>query len=108
PLIEIGNITGGLFKVNAVIRNIGDGDAENISWNINLLGGLILRGYQTSGLIAGIPPGGQVTVRSDLILGMGRTDVAVNAKIPGGTMNIKNNNAFVLLFFIIINPGGGI
>jgi len=103
PLIEIGNITGGLFKVNAVIRNIGDGDAENISWNINLLGGLILRGYQTSGLIAGIPPGGQVTVRSDLILGMGRTDVAVNAKIPGGTMNIKNNNAFVLLFFIKVS-----
>lgn len=103
PLIEIGNITGGLFKVNAVIRNIGDGDAENISWNINLLGGLILRGYQTSGLIAGIPPGGQVTVRSDLILGMGRTDVAVNAKIPGGAMNIKNNNAFVLLFFIKVS-----
>ena len=103
PLIEIGNITGGLFKVNVVIKNIGDGDAENISWNINLLGGLILRGYQTSGLIAGIPPGGQVTVRSDLILGMGRTDVAVNAKIPGGAMNIKNNNAFVLLFFIKVS-----
>lgn len=103
PLIEIGNITGGLFKVNAVIKNIGDGDAENISWNINLLGGLILRGYQTSGLIAGIPPGGQVTVSSDLILGMGRTDVTVNAKIPGGTMNIKNTNAFVLLFFIKVS-----
>jgi hypothetical protein len=103
PLIEIGNITGGLFKVNVVIKNIGDGDAENISWNINLLGGLILRGYQTSGLIAGIPPGGQVTVRSDLILGMGRTDVTVNAKIPGGTMNIKNTNAFVLLFFIRVS-----
>ena len=103
PLIEIGNITGGLFKVNVVIKNIGDGDAENISWNINLLGGLILRGYQTSGLIAGIPPGGQVTVRSDLILGMGRTDVTVNAKIPGGTMNIKNTNAFVLLFFIKVS-----
>ena len=102
PLIEIGNITGGLFKVNAVIKNIGDGDAGNISWNINLLGGLILRGYQTSGSIANIPPGGQVTVSSDLILGIGRTDVIVNAKIPGGTMNIKNTNAFVLLFFIKI------
>ena len=101
PLIEIGNITGGLFKVNAVIKNIGDGDAENISWNINLLGGLILRGYQTPGSIANIPPGGQVTVSSDLILGIGRTDVTVNAKIPGGTMNIKNTNAFVLLFFIL-------
>ncbi|UCF13407.1 MAG: PKD domain-containing protein [Thermoplasmatales archaeon] len=100
PLIEIGNITGGLFKVNAIIKNIGDGNAENISWNINLLGGLILRGYQTSGLIPNIPPGDQVTVRSNLILGMGRTDVTVNAKIPSGPINIKNTNAFVFLFFI--------
>lgn len=98
PVIGIGQITGGLFKVNAIIRNTGEAAATNVSWSIKLDGGLILLGKDSTGTIPSIAAnGGQATITSKLIIGFGKTTITVTA----GTAS-KNQTATVLLFFIKI------
>jgi hypothetical protein len=97
PVIEIGNITGGLFKVKAVIKNTGDGVATNVSWSIKLTGGLIILGKDTSGTIASLNASGEQTVSSKLILGFGKTVITVIADTA-----TKSQNATVLFVFIKI------
>jgi hypothetical protein len=95
PSIQIGTITGGLFKVTAVIHNNGSDAVTNIPWWINLSGGVIPFGKTTKGTIPTIPAGGSVTISSGVILGFGKTVVAVTTDAA-----TKSQNAMVLLFFI--------
>ena len=97
PSIQIGDITGGLFKVKAVIKNTGGGAATNVSWKIELTGGLIILGKVSTGTIPTIAAAGQATVSSKLILGFGKTVVKVTADTA-----TKSVNATVLLVFIKI------
>ncbi len=100
PVLEIENISGGLFKINAVIKNNGSADVVGVDWGITL-DGLILLGKETRGKHVGIPAGGEVTVRSDLILGIGKTLVTVTVEKPGVSSDTKEQDAFVFLFFIL-------
>ena len=95
PVIEIGTITGGLFKVKAVIKNTGDAAATNVDWKIQLTGGLIILGKESTGTAATIAAGGQVDISSKMILGFGKTVITVTADTA-----TKSQNATVLLVFI--------
>jgi len=95
PTIEIGAITGGLFKVKAVVKNNGAVAATNVSWGIDLAGGIILLGKASSGTIPTIAAGGTATITSKLILGFGKTVITVTADTA-----TKSQNATVLLIFI--------
>ena len=95
PTIEIGAITGGLFKVKAVIQNNGAVAATNVSWGIDLAGGIILLGKTSSGTIPTIAAGGTATITSKLILGFGKTVITVTADTAS-----KTQDATVLLIFI--------
>ena len=103
PIIEIGDISGGLFRVSAVIKNNGCVDAYRINWKINITGGLILLGKETSGIVANILAKDEVTISSGLIIGIGNTVVTVTADIPESS-DTKDADARVFLFFIKINP----
>jgi len=108
PKLDAGLITSGLYKVNAVIKNIGGAEATNIDWSITLEGGIILLGGETTGTTPSIPDGGEVIVSSSLILGFGKTRVTVTMEEPYGSSDTREQGAMVLLFFIKVNPGGGI
>lgn len=95
--IEIGDISGGLLKVKAEIKNVGTADATGVMWDINLAGGLILLGGSTSGGPENIPASGQIEAKSGLVLGFGKPVVTVTADSA-----TKSVNATVLLFFILI------
>jgi hypothetical protein len=95
PSIEIGAITGGLFKVKAVINNNGAVAATNVSWSINLAGGIILLGKATTGIIPTIAADGTATITSKMIVGFGKTVITVTADTAS-----KTQNATVLLVFI--------
>jgi len=95
--IAIGDISGGLFKVKAEIKNVGTADATSVAWTIDLAGGLILLGKTSSGTIPSIPASGAVTESSGLILGFGKPVVTVTADSA-----TKDVNATVLLIFILI------
>ena len=106
PELEIDRIKGGLFKVNTVIKNIGDLPAENVSWNITLDNGSLLLNGENSGVIDSIPAGEESSISSSLILGFGKTRVNVAAEIKDGPSNTRNQGAKVYLFFIKVNFGG--
>ena len=103
---EIGAITGGLFKVSAEIKNTGTIDAAGVQWSIKLEGGAFI-GKETEGGPLTIPALGSVTVTSKLILGFGPTVITATAEIPECSDTIEQDG-FVFLFFIKVNPGGGI
>ena len=98
-ILEIGNITGGLFRVSAVIKNAGGVAATMVNWSITLTGGFILSGKATSGRILNLPAGEEATVSSSLILGFGKTVITVSAEISESS-DTAEQEAFVLLFFI--------
>jgi hypothetical protein len=99
PSLEIGNITGGLLKVKAVIRNTGIVDATHVQWSITLTGGAFI-GKDTNGTILSIPAGGEQTVTSKLILGFGKTSIYVSASCTDSAA-AKQQNGTILLFFIL-------
>ena len=106
PVLDVGLIKGGLAKVSVAIKNTGLAEADNINWQITLDGGLILLGKETTGTIQTILVGEEEEVRSRLIFGFGQTRVTVTADILEGS-DVRNQGAFVLLFFISVLPGGG-
>jgi len=99
-ILEIGNITGKLFKVSTVIRNIGGVDATMISWSITLDGGVILLGKETTGNILSLSAGDETKISSGLIFGFGKTVITVTAECAEGSSDTNTRDAFVFLFFI--------
>jgi hypothetical protein len=100
PSLEISNITSGLFRIKAVVKNIGSGDAGQVNWTITLSGGVFI-GRDTSGILTSLSAGSQSTVSSKLVLGFGKTTISVSASCRGASA-IKNQNATILLFYIIV------
>jgi len=105
PKLEIGAITGGLFKVRATIKNIGDLDATNVNWSIKLDGGVFI-GKETKDTITSLAIDSEETITSKLILGLGATTVRVTAESAEGVSDTREQTGFVFLFFIKVNPGG--
>ena len=93
PVIEIGNITGGL-GISAVIKNVGTADATGVTWKIQLTGGIILVGKSKTGTVD-IPMGTSVTVK-DFVIGFGKTTITVTADTAS-----KNATGTVFLFFVL-------
>lgn len=100
PTLQIGNITGGLFKVKAIVKNTGIAAAANVKWNISLAGGAFI-GKESNGNILSLAPGGQREISSGFILGFGKTVITVKATCTESSAT-KDQNATILLFFIKI------
>ena len=98
PKLEIGVFSGGLFKIKTVVKNTGAIDITKVNWNMTITGKVFI-GKQTSGTLLNIPPGGEKTVTSDLILGWGKAIVTVTVSHPVSSVT-KSQNATILLFFI--------
>jgi len=101
PEISIKEINGDLFRIYAIIKNVGDGVATDINWNILLNGGYFLSGKNTSGTIDSIEAGGQITISTDLIFGFsGRTIITITANIEDKNAVKKELESSIFLFFI--------
>jgi len=98
PKLEIGLLSGGLFKIKTVIKNTGAIDIMQIQWNITLTGGAFF-GKKTNGTLLTIPSGGERAITSGLILGFGKTIITVAASYSYSSTS-KSQNATILLFFI--------
>ena len=102
PVIEIGGITGGL-KVNVLIKNTGDAEAQGVKWNISFYGGSIVLGRNSYGTVSSIPAGGQLTVISRFVYGFGLPTVIIaRAGIPGSSSDTQAQSAEVMMFFVRI------
>lgn len=102
PVLEIEDIYGGLFRVSVVIKNIGSVDAMGVDWSITLD---VPMGGETSGRIMNIPAGENVTVKSDMICGLGRPVITATAEKLGVSSDTKEADAVVFFFFIKVLDG---
>ena len=77
PRITISKISGGI-GVTVSVQNTGTEDAKNVAWSIDVSGGLVILGKHHEGTIASLPAGGSATIKSGLVLGIGKIKVDVN------------------------------
>ncbi|UCF50635.1 MAG: S8 family serine peptidase [Thermoplasmatales archaeon] len=103
PLFQVDSVEGGFFKLKAVLKNNGEEELTCVEWSINLEGGAFI-GKQSSGQVD-IPPGGEITIQSGLIIGFGETDITVTANVPECSDTV-NKGGFVYLIYIQVNIGG--
>ncbi len=89
PIINIEEIKGG-FGVTSTLTNTGGADAENVEWSI-VFDGPVFIGKEKSGTVTTIPVGGEATIKSGFIFGIGPATVTVSA---GGAT--KTASGFVL------------
>jgi glucose/arabinose dehydrogenase len=102
--IEIEVITGGM-GVSAIIKNIGDVEAVDINWSIDLAGGLILLGKSEQDVISSIPRNNSETVDIPLVVGFGKTMITVTAEPSTGEEVIKSVMARIIGISVKIIPG---
>jgi hypothetical protein len=96
PVVEIGNITGGL-GVTATVYNKGAGGATDVNWSITLSGGLVLLGRHTTGTLQMIPPGFSPKIHTGFIFGIGSLSITVNVATAEKTAHGFLLGPFVLM-----------
>ncbi len=89
PIINVAGISGGM-GVSAIVANTGSVDGTNIDWSIEL-SGLIFLGKEATGTIDTLAAGGETSISSGLVFGIGPTTITVTA---GGAS--KTASGFVL------------
>jgi hypothetical protein len=93
--ISVNIVIDGGVGVSATITNNGTTALTNMSWDIQLNGGIILLGKTKSGIIPSLGVGEHTTVK-DFVIGFGKPTIIVNAGDFQATAT-----GTVLLFFVL-------
>ena len=104
--LEIAQVSGNILLINAVIQNKGEWRAKDITWSIDLIGGIILSGINSSGTISSIEEGEEATIKSDIIFGFGAPKIRITVTADDGSFDQEERSGFVFLFFLSIRSGG--
>jgi glucose/arabinose dehydrogenase len=102
--LEIEVINGGA-GVSAIIKNIGNIEAVDVNWSIELTGGLILIGKSEQNVIPSISRNNSEIVEIPFVVGFGKTMITVSAEPSGGEEVIKSIMARVIGISVKIIPG---
>jgi carboxypeptidase T len=104
PVLNLGEFTGGLGKASITLKNIGDGDATNVSATLSVVGGLIGRiNVEKTDVIPSLAVGDEVTVTTDgFIFGLGKLTLSASASCTEAIPPIVSSSATgkILLVFI--------
>jgi len=100
------NITGGK-GVTVAIKNIGDGDATNVEYNIDIEGGLIIIPRTDSGNLGTLSPSQSANVTfGPMGIGLGiitpMPKITVTVECAEGLSTEKSADARIILFFVMI------
>jgi len=89
------------------IKNVGDGNATNVKWNITIDGGLIITPRTDSGDLGTLTPGESKNITlSPMGIGLGiitpMPKITVTATCDEGSSAEKSADARIILFFVLI------
>jgi outer membrane protein assembly factor BamB len=99
--LTIGNITGGLLKVSCEIKNTGGAQLTNVSWSLNVAGGLLRRINVTgSGSESVLEGYSQLLGSANKIFGLGKITITVKAKAADVAEKVKTVEGFVFFFIL--------
>jgi len=100
--LEIGEITGGILKINAEIKNTGEIKLENVDWEINLSGGIIDSFTPDAyGTLPTLESGDTELVTTKPVFGFCKIEITVTASIDEIEVT-KTVDGFVFLFYVLI------
>jgi|GEM_PF-979544 len=104
PQIQLESIIGGK-SVSAAIRNIGDVNLTNITWDITLSGGIILVGKHAQGTIKIIYRENYEIVTIPFLFGLGKTQITASVNSDQGSSNQLTVNANIRGRHVTVIPG---
>jgi len=102
PILEV-EISGGL-GLTLAIRNVGDGDAHNVTWYFSMYGGILGRiNIEEDGFISMLPAGGEESiVLRKLLFGLGSIEITIEVGADYIETETVTISAFIMGPFIII------
>jgi len=102
--LKIEAINGGR-AVKAFIRNYGNQNVTNLTWSIQLTGGLIIIGKKANGTFDRIFPDDSTSVDIPFIFGFGKTSITVAVSCAEGSSDEQTKQARIHGTRVIIIPG---
>jgi hypothetical protein len=104
PILEIGEITGGLGKVSTTVKNIGDADAANVDWKITITGGIFGRiNSVTNDTLSTLAIGDEAAMSTEgMIFGLGSITITVTASCPEAAPPVVTKTATGKIFIVFI------
>ena len=104
PEIQVESITGGT-SINAAIRNTGDVNLTNITWNINLSGGIVLIGKHAQGTIKIIYQENYEIVTIPFAFGFGNIKITASTNSDQSSSDQRTVDARIFGRRVKIIPG---
>lgn len=101
PDLRIEHFRSGIGSFRVVIRNVGDADANNVSWSIRLEEGFHINS-ESSGVIETLPAGNRAVIRNPFMFGIGLPVVIVEVDSQKLEMQDESITALLLGPFVII------
>ncbi|MFW6120413.1 MAG: PKD domain-containing protein [Petrotogales bacterium] len=101
--LEIGDISGGLLKIDAEIKNVGGTELIDVNWNITLDGSLILLGKEANGKLPSLTINETQVATNKPVFGLGRVTITVTASASNANTATKKAYGFILLFFVMVS-----
>jgi len=102
PQLEIGDVKGGI-RIGAKIKNIGDAQATDVSWNINIETRFPPKIKDWSDEIQSLQPKESETISTDeWLFGLGRVWITITAETAYAEPVEKEVTGFIFLFYVII------
>jgi eukaryotic-like serine/threonine-protein kinase len=104
-VLKMPMVSGGLFGVNALLRNVGNATLSNITWSISVMGGSVGFVNRTrTGVIPEVGSGRYKMVRLISVLGMGSVEITVTATLPDASFLKKVRQGYVLGSVVVVFP----
>jgi hypothetical protein len=100
-ILEIGNVSGGMFRIDAKIFNKGTVNVTSVDWNITIDGKLVVLGKTKSGTILSIPAGGSAVISVFPVIGFGKIIITITVEGPDGLPITKTVSATLLFIFVL-------
>jgi hypothetical protein len=101
--LKIDKISGGLLCAKAVIKNKGSSDLTDVSWEIDVDGGMFeIINKHAEGNIPSLQANESKTVRAFPVFGLGKIELEVSVSMPGIAPIKKNLNGLALGLIVII------